>query len=200
MRRAVIGLAGLAASTTLLVVVKGAADASPGTVDAAVAPPQGRSPAADGTTPSPGAPTGPSAGAVDPSAGTAAPTESKKAPTPKKTTKPPSGGGDTAPPPPPTQSRTVTGPRVSNQYGGVQVQIHLTSDGKRFDAVDWLEMPQAESQSQALTDQSAPQLASEAVRIQNSNLHTVSGATATSESYRQSLRGAIDKWRRGERD
>jgi uncharacterized protein with FMN-binding domain len=94
----------------------------------------------------------------------------------------------------------VTGPRVANQYGGVQVQIHLTSDGKRFDSVDWLEMPQAESQSQALTDQAAPQLADEAVRTQSANLHTVSGATATSESYRQSLRGAIDRWRRGERD
>ena len=35
MRRAVLGLAGLAASTTLLVVVKGAADATPTPVSAA---------------------------------------------------------------------------------------------------------------------------------------------------------------------
>lgn len=197
MRRAAIGLAGLAASTTLLVVVKGAADASPTAVDAAVAPPRGTSPAAEGTTPSPG----PSAAAPDASAGAPAPPTPRKAPTPTKTTsKPSAGGGDTAPPPPPAPSRTVTGPRVANQYGGVQVQIHLTSDGKRFDSVDWLEMPQAESQSQALTDRAAPQLADEAVRTQSADLHTVSGATATSESYRQSLRGAIDRWRRGERD
>lgn len=196
MRRAAVGLAGLAAGTTLLVMVKGAADASPTAVDAAVAPPRGMSPAADGTTPSPGL----SAAAPDPSTGAPVPAASTKAPTPKRTTRPPSGGGNPAPSPPRTTSNTVTGPRVANQYGGVQVQIHLTGDGKRFDSVDWLEMPQAESQSQALTDQAAPQLADEAVRTQSANLHTVSGATATSESYRQSLRGAIDRWRRGERD
>jgi hypothetical protein len=196
MRRAAIGLAGLAASTTLLVVVKGAADESPTAVDAAVVPTRGVSPAAEGATPSPRR----SAAAPDASPAAPAPPMPKNAPPTKTTAKPSTGGGDPAPPRPPAPSRTVTGPRVANQYGGVQVQIHLTNDGNRFDSVDWLEMPQAESQSQALTDQAAPRLADEAVRTQSANLHTVSGATATSESYRQSLRGAIDRWRRGERD
>ncbi|MEV4624099.1 FMN-binding protein [Asanoa sp. NPDC049573] len=184
MRRAVLAVAGLAAGTSLLVVVKGGgAGAAPDTVAAANA----------GPTPSAGA------GSPDPSA----PPAKKPVATPtatKKTTKPKAGKGTTAAAPPPAQPRSnkVVGPRVENPYGAVQVVIELS--GTRIVDVRTLEMPDLEARSDQLSSLAEPRLRDEAIREQGANLDTVSGATETSESYKESLRVAIERMKKGERD
>ncbi|MEV4534722.1 FMN-binding protein [Asanoa sp. NPDC049518] len=184
MRRAVLAVAGLAAGTSLLVVVKGGAGAAPDTVAAANA----------GPTPSPSAAGAPDA--ADPSA------PASKAPDAKKTTtaKPKSGRKNTAAAPPPAapKSNKVVGPRVENPYGAVQVVLEL--DGNRIVNVRTLEMPDQEARSDQLSAQVESQLGDEAVREQGADLDTVSGATETSESYKESLRVAIDRMKKGERD
>jgi len=179
-----MAVAGLAAGTSLLVVVKGGAEARPAPVSAEAGPtPSGSpGPTPDATSPAPDAPT-------------------SKAPTPKKTTKPkPARSTDDAPPPapPPPRSNKVVGPRVENDYGAVQVVIEL--DGSRIVEVRTLEMPDAEARSDQLSSLAEPQLREEALREQGADLDTVSGATETSESYRGSLRAAIERMKRGERD
>jgi len=179
-----MAVAGLAAGTSLLVVVKGGgAEARPAPVSADAGPTPsgspGPTPDVTSASPAPGATT-------------------SKAP-PKKTTKPkPARTTDDPPPPPPPRSNKVVGPRVENDYGAVQVVIEL--DGSRIIEVRTLEMPDAEARSDQLSSLAEPQLREEALREQGADLDTVSGATETSESYRGSLRAAIERMKRGERD
>jgi uncharacterized protein with FMN-binding domain len=172
-------LGGLAAGTSLLVVIKGGAGAAPDTLAAANA----------GATPS--------AGTGSPSA----PPVKKPGPTPsatKKAAKPKPGKTTAAPPPVAPKSNKVVGPRVENPYGAVQVVIELS--GTRIANVRTLEMPDLEARSDQLSSLAEPQLRDEAIREQGANLDTVSGATETSESYQESLRVAIERMKKGERD
>lgn len=172
MRRALFTIGGLAASTTLLVVVKGVPAATPaqdlaaGSASGPEAPPA--SPDASGT---------PAAGR-----GKAA---ASKAPAPDKKA--------------PTGTFQVTGPVVSNDYGDVQVRVTIT-DGK-LSSVQALQMPASSARSEQLSARVARDMAAEAIREQSAaDLDTVSGASSTSASYRQSLQAALDKAARGERD
>ena len=188
MRRAVLGLAGLAASTTLLVVVKGAADATPTPVSAPAVPP-GNAPSGSAAPPS----GGPAATAAPD--GGPAPAATTKKPKPKKTaTKPPDDDDDDdpAPAPPPSNRKTFTGTREQNPYGAVQLEI--TVSGSRMVEIRAIEMPDSESRSDQLSDQVSVQLREEALQEQGYDLDTVSGATETSVSYRDSLRAAIEEW------
>ena len=183
MRRAVLAVAGLAAGTSLLVVVKGGAGAAPETVAAAA-----------NATPTPSGSADPSAPAAEPK-----PSSTASAPPVKKTSKPKPGKTTAAAPPPAApKSNKVVGPRVTNPYGAVQVVIELS--GTRIADVRTLEMPDLEARSDQLSALAEPQLRDEAIREQGANLDTVSGATETSESYRESLRVAIERMKKGERD
>jgi uncharacterized protein with FMN-binding domain len=182
----------LAASTTLLVVVKGAAGATPTPVSAPAVPP------ADGLSPASGSPAPPAGGPAATGApdGTPAPAATTKKPKPKKTTttQPPDDDGDEpAPPPPPSNRKTFTGTREQNPYGAVQLEI--TVQGTRMVDIRAIEMPDSESRSDQLSDQVSVQLREEALQEQGYDLDTVSGATETSVSYRDSLRAAIEEWR-----
>ncbi|MEV0717314.1 FMN-binding protein [Asanoa sp. NPDC050611] len=181
MRRAALAVAGLAAGTSLLVVAKGGGGAAPDTVAAANA---GPTPSGTPSAPPSAKPAGASAG------GKAAPSKTAK-PRTGKTTK-------AAPPPAPPKSNKVVGPRVENPYGAVQVVIEV--DGKRIADVRTLEMPDLEARSDQLSAQVETQMREEALREQGADLDTVSGATETSESYRESLRVAIERMKKGERD
>jgi uncharacterized protein with FMN-binding domain len=177
----VLAVAGLAAGTSLLVVVKGGVGAQPDTVAAANAGPNPTAtPSAKpgaGRTPEPGA--------------------SSKAPA-KKPAKPKTGGTKAAAPPVAPRSNKVVGPRVENPYGAVQVVIELA--GNRITDVRTLEMPDSEARSEQVSSLAEPQLREEALREQGASLDTVSGATETSESYQESLRVAIERMKKGERD
>ena len=84
----------------------------------------------------------------------------------------------------------MNGAPVDTRYGPVQVQITITNGRiTRADAIDY---PQSSGRDQEINSQAIPQLDDEAVQAQSANIDTVSGATFTSDGYRQSLQSALD--------
>lgn len=80
---------------------------------------------------------------------------------------------------------TTQGTPESSAYGTVQVQVTFT--GARLTAITLLQAPDS---GRALT--ALPRLQEEAMQAQSADIDTVTGATETSESYKTSLRAAID--------
>jgi uncharacterized protein with FMN-binding domain len=87
-------------------------------------------------------------------------------------------------------SVTVNGPVVDTAYGPVQVQITMRAG--RVTMADALAYPQDSGQSRDINSQAVPQLDQETVRASSASIDTVSGATYTSDGYRQSLQSALD--------
>ncbi|GHH60323.1 FMN-binding protein [Lentzea cavernae] len=83
------------------------------------------------------------------------------------------------------QNRTVSGPAVNTSEGVVQVQVTL--QGTKIVDVKALRAPNSEPTRMAL-----PLLKQSALKAQSADIDTVSGATATSGGYKQSLQAAID--------
>lgn len=83
------------------------------------------------------------------------------------------------------QARTVSGPAVNTSEGTVQVQV--TFQGTKITDVKALRAPNSNPTRMAL-----PLLRQSALQAQSADIDTVSGATATSEGYKQSLQAAID--------
>lgn len=88
---------------------------------------------------------------------------------------------------------TYVGDTDTNRWGPVQVQI--TVEGGVITAVDVLQSPSGDHTSIQINDQAVPWLVSETLAAQSADVDTVSGATYTSDSYRQSLQTAIDQAR-----
>jgi uncharacterized protein with FMN-binding domain len=86
---------------------------------------------------------------------------------------------------------TYTGDVVDAYYGNVQVQTtiqnHLVTD------VQFLNYPQDRQHSVIINSQAMPMLKSEAINAQTANVDIVSGATATSQAFIQSLQSALTK-------
>ncbi|GGO17045.1 FMN-binding protein [Micromonospora parathelypteridis] len=196
MRRALLAITGLAASTTALVVFKG----SPGTTQVAQNLPSAQpvNPTPQDVDPSVDPPADPAAGAPTPSVAPGAPSSpkpSKSAARPsgtRTTTKAPAAPRTTTKAAQPT-TRRVTGPGVDNEYGYVQVQI-VVSGNRIVDAVA-LSLPSGGESDIHSGDVSGRYdgTGGEVVQKQSANVNTVSGATETSNSYKQSLRGAIEQ-------
>jgi uncharacterized protein with FMN-binding domain len=89
-----------------------------------------------------------------------------------------------------TTTRTINGAAVDTRYGPVQVQIKVS--GNRIVSSDAIVYPTNERRDREINDYAVPQLNDETVQAQSSNIDTVSGATYTSDGYRQSLQSAID--------
>ncbi|SCL68578.1 Uncharacterized protein, contains FMN-binding domain [Micromonospora citrea] len=194
MRRALLAITGLAASTTVLVVLKG----SPGATGVAQDLPAERPP----VVPAPAGPTptgGDASAAPSPSGSTASPRPGRTATRassvrPGATTRAPSAPRTSSKPPPAPTTRTVTGPVVENEYGNVQVQITLS--GTRIVDVVALELPEETAQSDQRSEQVDGRYSGSSglvVQRQSADVDTVSGATATSDAYKQSLQAAIDR-------
>jgi uncharacterized protein with FMN-binding domain len=90
-----------------------------------------------------------------------------------------------------TQTRTVTGTAVDNEYGTVQLQVMLT--GNQITDIVALQMPDSHRRSQEISQEAEPILHQEALQAQSAQIDLVSGATFTSESYAQSLQAALDQ-------
>ncbi len=84
---------------------------------------------------------------------------------------------------------TYTGDSTDAYYGNVQVQV-VVSGGKITD-VQFLDHPQDRNRSIAINNYAMPILSSEAIQAQNANVNAVSGATATSGAFIQSLSSAL---------
>ncbi|MEV4713273.1 FMN-binding protein [Micromonospora sp. NPDC049374] len=185
MRRALLAITGLAASTTALVVFK----AAPGTGQPAQEAPtaaEGPAPAARPEEATPRASTSPKPTRSAPRASRSASSGAPKTPAASRTG--PAAAQPTA--------STVVGPVVSNEFGDVQVRITVVGDQIVNAAA--LQLPRRTAQSDQRSDQVDSRYSGAVgmvVERQGADLDTVSGATATSDSYRRSLQAAIDQTR-----
>ncbi|MET9831955.1 FMN-binding protein [Streptomyces sp. NPDC006385] len=85
---------------------------------------------------------------------------------------------------------TFTGDAARTQYGAVQVRLTV-SNGKITQA-EAVQAPKG-GQSDQITANAVPKLNQAAVAAQNADIDAVSGATYTSNGYKQSLQSALDK-------
>jgi len=98
---------------------------------------------------------------------------------------------------PPRQPGVTTAPVsadgtvVTNRFGDVQVRVTVT--GRRLTDVTALQLPQDRPRSAYINNIAGPELRSEALAAQSANIDTISGASYTSDSYRESLQAALDK-------
>ena len=92
-----------------------------------------------------------------------------------------------------TVTKTVTGDTVQTRWGPVQVRITLKSG--KLTEVTAVTYPTENPRDQEINSYALPRLRSEALQAQSANIDTVSGATYTSDGYRQSLQSALDSAR-----
>ncbi|GAA3023719.1 FMN-binding protein [Streptomyces glomeratus] len=87
-------------------------------------------------------------------------------------------------------SKTVTGTSVPTRWGPVQVRVTMTKG--RITDVTAVDYPQDNPRDQEINGYALPQLRREVLAAQSASIDTVSGASYTSEGYRQSLQSALD--------
>lgn len=92
---------------------------------------------------------------------------------------------------PPSSNQQVDGDVIPTQFGDIQVRV-VESGGKIVD-VKALQLPSDRRRSREISQYSEPILHDEALQAQSAQIDTVSGATYTSEAYRESLQSAIDR-------
>lgn len=86
---------------------------------------------------------------------------------------------------------TYTGSVADAFYGNIQVQA-VISGGKITDVI-FLQSPNDRSTSIEINSQAMPYLKQEAIAAQNANVDIVSGATDSSNAFRQSLGDALNQ-------
>jgi uncharacterized protein with FMN-binding domain len=104
---------------------------------------------------------------------------------------PPAAASQTPPGPGSRQgSRSVTGSAAQTLFGPVQVKVTLS--GGYITVIQALQLPHDFALSQQISAYAGPLLRKEALRAQSARIDVISGATYTSEGYRQSLQAALD--------
>jgi len=102
-----------------------------------------------------------------------------------------------APTPQPTiapgkyKNGTYTGSVADAFYGNIQVQA-VISGGKITDVI-FLQFPNDNRTSQYVNSQADPMLKQEAIQVQSAQVDTISGASASSQAFRQSLADALSQ-------
>jgi uncharacterized protein with FMN-binding domain len=86
--------------------------------------------------------------------------------------------------------RTGTGPIITTPFSVIQVRVTLT--GRQLTRVETVELSGSAARTQAINAHAEPILREEALEAGSAKIDVVSGATYTSESYRDSLQAAID--------
>ena len=84
----------------------------------------------------------------------------------------------------------VNGKVARTRWGPVQVQVRI-HDGKIVD-VTALRQPDGNDRDQEINSYAIPQLHDEVLAAQSGQIDAVSGATVTSDGYRESLQSALD--------
>jgi uncharacterized protein with FMN-binding domain len=86
--------------------------------------------------------------------------------------------------------RTGTGRIVTTPFSVIQVRVTLT--GRQLTRVETVDLSGTGARTQAINAHAEPILREEALKAGSARIDVVSGATYTSESYRDSLQSAID--------
>jgi uncharacterized protein with FMN-binding domain len=115
---------------------------------------------------------------------------------PRATSRPGSVGPASPSPSSATQApaaarQQVDGDVISTQFGDIQVR--LVETGGQIVDVQALQLPSDRRRSREISQYSEPVLHDEALQAQSAKIDSVSGATYTSEAYRESLQSALDR-------
>nr|WP_202497866.1 FMN-binding protein [Streptomyces sp. SID5469] len=86
---------------------------------------------------------------------------------------------------PGSSAQVVAGSTVKTEKGPVQVEV--TFEGDTISAVRMLRQP-----NHPQTTAAVPKLVAETLKAQSADIDTVSGATVTSDGYKESLQAALD--------
>ncbi len=86
---------------------------------------------------------------------------------------------------------TYTGSVADAFYGNIQVQVTITSG--RISDVQFLQYPRDRQTSIDINSQAMPYLKQEAIQAQSAQVSGVTGATATSQAFIQSLSSALQQ-------
>jgi uncharacterized protein with FMN-binding domain len=89
--------------------------------------------------------------------------------------------------------RSATGQTVTTPFSVIAVRVTLTGD--ELTRVETVELSGTGARTQAINAHAEPILREEALRAGSAKIDVVSGATYTSESYKDSLQSAIDRAR-----
>lgn len=116
---------------------------------------------------------------------TTAPHVTPATPKPTVTTAPRPTTTTTTQPP----KHTLDGPSESTPFGPVQVAI--TVQGSKIVGVQALQYPNSDPTSKSIESRAIPALESETLQAQSANIAGVSGATFTSNAWKQSLQAAL---------
>ncbi|MFI7018570.1 FMN-binding protein [Streptomyces sp. NPDC050164] len=84
-----------------------------------------------------------------------------------------------------TTTTVVSGSTIDTEKGPVQVEVTFADD--KIASVRMLQQP-----NHPQTTAAVPQLIEETLQAQSADIDTVSGATITSDGYKESLQAAID--------
>jgi uncharacterized protein with FMN-binding domain len=104
--------------------------------------------------------------------------------TPSPTTTPGSGGGTSS------GSKTYTGSVAQTRWGPVQVTIAVS--GSKITNVAVPTYPNGNRRDEEINASALPVLTQETLSAQSADIDTVSGATVTSDGYKESLQAALD--------
>jgi uncharacterized protein with FMN-binding domain len=88
-------------------------------------------------------------------------------------------------------TRTYLGSAITTRYGVIQVKVTVTA--RKITNVSFVQLTAFDGRSEQINSYAAPQLLQETLSAQSANVDTVSGASYTSDGYRQSLQSALDK-------
>lgn len=88
-------------------------------------------------------------------------------------------------------TKTATSDAISTQYGDVQLKV--TVSGGKITSVEALQLPQSDPRSYSISSYAEPLLRQSALSRQDGDVDAVSGATYTSDGYKQALQSALDK-------
>jgi uncharacterized protein with FMN-binding domain len=86
--------------------------------------------------------------------------------------------------------KTYDGTTVQTRWGPVRVRI--TVDGGKVTDVTAVTYPNGNRRDQEINAYALPQLRTEVLQAQSADIDTVSGATVTSDGYKESLQAALD--------
>lgn len=88
-------------------------------------------------------------------------------------------------------AKSYLGSSITTRYGLVQVKVSV--NGNKITSVSFAQLTAFDGRSQQINSDAAPQLLQETLSAQSANVDTVSGASYTSDGYRQSLQSALDE-------
>ncbi|WP_375493552.1 FMN-binding protein [uncultured Jatrophihabitans sp.] len=90
-----------------------------------------------------------------------------------------------------TVSRNYVGRAITTRYGVVQVKVTVAAS--KITGVSFEQLTAFDRHSEEINSMAGPQLLQETLTQQSAQVDTISGASYTSDGYRQSLQSALDQ-------